>query len=378
MSPSVDEGEGVMAERVEAIEVVLLEREMGGKVWNPRQRWDTKRILLVFARGSSGRHGVGECWTSGGEAAIRTTIEAELAPLMVGRSVFEVAAVTEQVRKGTELSGRTGIAAAAWSGIETAVMDLAAKSLDLPLADLLGRAQGTVGVYASAGLYGSDKTPEDLAAEVKGWVDAGFDAVKIKVGGAPLAEDVRRLAAVREAIGPVVRLMVDALYNLDVAEALAMARAFEPFAIHSLEAPVSPFDLDGQARVAKASAIPICGNENMAWTGYFKALVERRAVHFVQFDIAACGGIAEGRRIGELAHLHHLPCTLHAASSAVLYAASLHLAASLPNAVSVEHHMLHQWLWELAPKRAFKPVNSRLAPPPGPGIGIELTPDDVR
>jgi hypothetical protein len=165
--------------------VVLVEREMGGKVWNPRQRWDTKRILLVFARGSSGRHGVGECWTSGGEAAIRTTIEAELAPLMVGRSVFEVAAVTEQVRKGTELSGRTGIAAAAWSGIETAVMDLAAKSLDLPLADLLGRAQGTVGVYASAGLYGSDKTPEDLAAEVKGWVDAGFDAVKIKVGRRP-------------------------------------------------------------------------------------------------------------------------------------------------------------------------------------------------
>jgi galactonate dehydratase len=157
-----------------------------------------------------------------------------------------------------------------------------------------------------------------------------------------------------------------------------MARAFEPFAIHFLEAPVSPFDLDGQARVAKASAIPLCGNENMAWTGYFKALVERRAVHFVQFDIAACGGVAEGRRIGELAHGHHLPCTLHAASSAVLYAASLHLAASLPNAVSVEHHMLHQWLWELAPEGAFTTENGRLAPPAGPGIGIELTPDDVR
>ena len=153
-----------------------------------------------------------------------------------------------------------------------------------------------------------------------------------------------------------------------------MARAFERFDLHFLEAPVSPFDLDGQALVAAASAIPLCGNENMAWTSYFKALVERRAVHFVQFDIAACGGVAEGRRIGELAHTHHLPCTLHAASSAVLYAASLHLAAALTNAVSVEHHMLHQWLWELASDDAFTPENGRLAPPAGPGIGIEITP----
>jgi L-alanine-DL-glutamate epimerase-like enolase superfamily enzyme len=367
-----------LGEIVRAIEVVLVEREMGGKVWNPRQRWDKKRILLVFARGASGRYGVGECWVSGGEAAITATIEAELAPLIVGRSVFELAGVTEVVRKGTEMSGRSGIAAAAWSGIEAAVMDLAAKSLDLPLVDLLGRAQATVGVYASAGLYGAEKTADDLADEVRGWVQAGFDAVKIKVGGAPLAEDIRRVAAVREAIGPEVRLMVDALYNLDVAQALAMARAVERFDIQFLEAPVSPFDLDGQARVAAASTIPLCGNENMPWVGYFKPLIERRAVHVVQFDIAACGGVQEGRRIGELAHAHHLPCTLHAASSAVLYATSLHLAAALPNAVSVEHHMLHQWLWELAPASTFAVRNGTIAPPTGPGIGIELTPDHLQ
>ncbi len=367
-----------MGEVVEAIEVVLVEREMGGKVWNPRQRWDKKRILLVFARGRTGRFGVGECWVSGGEAAITATIEHELAPLVVGRPVTDLPALTETARKATELSGRTGITAAAWSGVETAVTDLWAKSLDVPLVDLLGRAQETVPVYASAGLYGVDKSPDDLAAEVCGWVEAGFDQVKIKVGGASLSEDVRRVAAVREAIGPDVRLMVDALYNLDVAQALAMARAFERFAIHFLEAPVSPHDPAGQAMVAAGTTMPICGNENQAWTRAFRELIERRAVHFVQFDIAACGGVAEGRRIGELAHAHHLPCTLHASSTCALYAASLHLAAALPNAVSVEHHMLHQWLWELAPEGTFRPVNGRLAPPPGPGIGIELTPAELR
>lgn len=364
-------------EKVAAIEVVVVTREMGGKVWNPRQKWTEKRILLVFARGSSGRYGVGECWVSGGEAAIRATIEHELAPLIEGRCVFELAAATEQVRKATELSGRSGIAAAAWSGIETAVMDLAAKSLELPLADLLGRTREAVPVYASAGLYGAGKTPDDLAAEVRGWVEAGFAAVKIKVGGAPLAEDIRRVAAVREAIGPAVRLMVDALYSLDVAQAIAMARAFERLDIHFLEAPVSPFDIEGQARVAAQCPIPLCGNENMAWVSYFKALIEARAVHFVQLDVAACGGIQEGRRIAELAHAHHLPATLHAASSAVLYAASLHLAAALPNPVTVEHHMLHQWLWELAPEGSFAVRDGMVAPPPGPGIGIALTPEDV-
>jgi len=364
-------------EKVTAVEVVVVRRDMGGKVWNPRQRWTEKRILLVFAKGSSGIWGVGECWVSGGEAAIRATIESELAPLVIGRSVFELAAATEQVRKATELSGRSGIAAAAWSGIETAVMDLAARSLELPLADLLGRTRDRVPVYASAGLYGADKSPDDLAAEVKGWVEAGFDSVKIKVGGARLVEDVRRVAAVREAVGPGVRLMVDALYNLDVAQAIAMASAFERHDIHFLEAPVSPFDIQGQARVAEQSPIPLCGNENMAWIGYFKALIEASAVHFVQFEVAACGGIQEGRRIADFAHAHHLPATLHAASSAVLYAASLHLAAALPNPVTVEHHMLHQWLWELAPEGTFRAENGTVRPPAGPGIGLELTPDDV-
>ena len=367
-----------MAETVRAVHAVLVEREMGGAVWNPRQRWDKKRMVLVFAEGASGRFGIGEAWLSGsGPRALLATIEDDLAPLVVGSSVFGIARLTEEVRRSTELSGRTGITAAAWSAIETAVVDLAAKSLELPLCDLLGRCRDRVPVYASAGLYGAGKTPADLAAEVRGWVDAGFTAVKIKVGGAPLALDIERVAAVREAIGPDVRLMVDALYNLDVAEALAMARAFERFDIHFLEAPVSPFDLDGQAAVARGSPIPICGNENMAWLHYFRDLVERRCVHFVQFDVAACGGVHEARRVGELAHAHHLPATLHAASTAVLYAASLHLAAALPCPVSVEHHMLHQWLWELAPDSAFRVENGSVAPPAGPGIGIELEPADL-
>ena len=356
----------------------LIEREMGGKVWNPRTRFHKKQILLVFVEDEAGRLGVGECWVHGGSPrALIAIIEDDLTPLVVGMEPHRVSAVTEQIRRAVETSNQAGITAAAWSGIEMAIHDLRARQLDLPLADLLGKCRDDVPVYASAGLYGEGKTADDLAAEVKGWADQGFDAVKIKVGGVSLAEDIERVAAVREALGPDVRLMVDALYNFDVAEALCFAHAAAPYDIIFLEAPVSPFDVEGQADVCRKSPIPVCGNETLAWIHPFRELITRRATHWVQFDIAACGGVQEGRRIAELAHAFHLPATLHAASSAVLFAASLHLAASIPNAHSVEYHMLHQWLWGGAPAGVFLTENGMLAPPPGPGHGVDLDPDSL-
>jgi L-alanine-DL-glutamate epimerase-like enolase superfamily enzyme len=356
----------------------LIEREMGGKIWNPRTRFHKKQILLVFVEDDAGRLGVGECWIHGAAPrALIAIIEDDLAPLVVGTEPHRVGAVTERVRRAVETSNQAGITAAAWSGVEMAVHDLRARQLDLPLVDLLGRCRDEIPVYASAGLYGEGKTADDLAAEVKGWADQGFDAVKIKVGGASLRGDVERVAAARAAIGPEVRLMVDALYNFDVAQALRFAHAAAPYDVTFLEAPVSPFDIDGQAEVHRKSPIPVCGNETLAWIHPFRELITRRATHWVQFDIAACGGVQEGRRIAELAHAFHLPATLHAASSAVLFAASLHLAASIPNAHSVEYHMLHQWLWCRAPAGAFFAKNGMLAPPPGPGHGVDLNPDDL-
>lgn len=354
----------------------LIERAMGGKVWNPRTRFSKKQILLVFVEDHAGRLGVGECWVhDGSPQALIALIAHDLRPLVIDMEPHRVGIVTERVRRAVETSNQAGITAAAWGGIELAVHDLRARQLNLPLADLLGRYRDQLSVYASAGLYGEGKTADDLAAEVKGWVDQGFDAVKIKVGGAPLTDDIKRIAAVREAVGPDIRLMVDALYNFDAAEALCFAHAAAAYNITFLEAPVSPFDVAGQAEVHRKSPIPICGNETLAWVHPFRELITHRATHWVQFDIAACGGVQEGRRIAELAHAFHLPATLHAASSAVLFAASLHLAASIPNAHSVEYHMLHQWLWDEMPAGTFSAEKGKLRPPSGPGHGVTLDPD---
>jgi L-alanine-DL-glutamate epimerase-like enolase superfamily enzyme len=356
----------------------LIERGMAGNLWNPRTRWAKKRMVLVFIETDTGLFGVGEGWTTGGSArALVDTIEDDLVPLLLGQDAHFVTRLGRLALETTELSNRAGIMGAALGAVDTALWDLIGKAAGLPLYKLLGASQEQVFTYASAGLYGENKRPADLGAELRGYVEQGFTAVKMKVGGAPLKEDVARVAAAREAIGPDVKLMVDALYNLSVPDAIAFARAIERYDIHFFEAPVSVRDVKGQAEVQAKSPIPVCGNETLAWIDAFRQLITQRAVHFVQFDPAICGGITEARRIADLAHAFHLPCTLHASSTSVLFAACLHLGAALANCASVEYHMLHQWLWDLEPEDAFVARNGFVRPPEGPGLGLRITPDDV-
>jgi L-alanine-DL-glutamate epimerase-like enolase superfamily enzyme len=356
----------------------IVRRHMDGRAWNPRTRWQEKVMVLVFLETDTGHLGVGEAWnTAASPQALVATIEDDLAPLVIGEDPGFVERVWQRAFRPTELSSRTGIVAAALSAIDTALWDLQGQALGVPLYRLLGAYAEEVYCYASAGLYGEGKTPDALAREMAGYVAEGFTGVKIKVGGAPLAEDVRRVAAVREAVGADVRFMVDAVYNLGVPEALRLARALEPHDVYWLEAPVSPYDVAGQARVHARSPIPVCGNETEYGLDRYRELVTAGAVEFVQFDVAACGGISEGRRIADLARAFRRPCSLHAASSVVVMAASLHLGVTLANCESIEYHMLHQWLWDRVPAGTFAPRQGFVRPPPGPGLGLALTPDDV-
>jgi len=354
----------------------LIERDVDSRLWNPRMRWSTKSMLLVFAETDAGDIGVGEAWAVGASPrSVVDVIDDEVAPLVVGRDPHYVERFWQEVQATTVLSSRRGVVSAALSAVDMALWDLLAKSMNVPLYHLLGAHADDVACYASAGLYADGKTVDDLASEMAGYVAGGFDAVKMKVGGTSLEEDTARVAAVRDAVGPHVRLMVDAMYNLNVPEALRMARAFEPYNIYFLEAPVSSNDVSGQALVNARSPIPVCGNEIEFGIATFRDLITHRAVEFVQFDLSICGGISEGRRIASLASAFCMPCTLHAASTSVLLAATLHFAATTANCESVEYHMLHRWLFEVAPPGAFAVRNGRVAPPPGRGIGIELAPD---
>jgi L-alanine-DL-glutamate epimerase-like enolase superfamily enzyme len=209
-------------------------------------------------------------------------------------------------------------------------------------------------------------------------VDQGFRAVKMKVAGATLREDLSRVAAVREAIGRDVRLMVDAVYMLDEAAALRMARAFEPYDIWFLEAPLAPNDLPGLRRLTARSPIPIAGNEVAFGLDAYRDIIVEGGVHVVHLDVNQCGGVAEARRIAALAAAFHRPVSFHCATSAVCFAANLHVAASVANAESVEHHAIHRMLFDRIPADRFRTEQGAIVLPETPGIGIEIDPHTLK
>lgn len=351
-----------------------LKFDFAGKFRNPRFTWSGKEVLLVFVEGDDGTVGVGECWNdTGGSASTIAFIEADLKPLLLGRDAdlierFWAEGLARQVT-GRRLSQLH----MAMSGIDIALWDLRGKRLGQPVWRLLGGHGGPVLPYASGGLYVDGQSPDEFGREYGAYIKQGYRAVKIKVGGSTRAHDVARVAAVRQHAGPDAKLMVDAVSNLDVAQALALARAMAPHDVYWFEQPVATDDVRGMARVYSEGGIPTCGIESEYGLPAFRRLMETGAVHFVQYDLLICGGFTYGRKIANLAEAFHLPVTLHHGNGVVSMAANLHLGAALPNCDSIEAHVIHRWLFDRVPKDMFALQDGRIAPPEAPGLGLDLS-----
>src|SRR5207244_7296412 len=225
----------------------------------------------------------------------------------------------------------------------------------LPVYKLLGACRDRVEAYASGGFYQEGKSASDLAGEAEGYRARGFKGMKMKIGRNPSTqthlrelignaefcevepeEDLARVAAVRKALGPKAKLMVDVNCAWSPSFAIEMGRAMEPYNLYWIEEPVATDDIDGSARVADALATPIAGYETEIGLYGFRELISRGAVDIVQPDIAWAGGFSEGRRIAALAQAHHLMVAPHAFAGAVLLAAALHFVASIPNGLVLE------------------------------------------
>jgi L-alanine-DL-glutamate epimerase-like enolase superfamily enzyme len=344
--------------------------------WNPRTRWSEKRVILVELTLEDGTRGVGEAYCDGGAAeSVIAIIERDLAPRLVGQSPLLTRRLWQEMVETTIVSCKGGAAYAAISALDTALWDLAGKVLNQPVYRLLGGTRDKVPVYASGGLYGEGKSLEDLAAEMAGYVEQGFPAVKMKIGGVSLPKDIDRVRAVREAIGPDVSLMVDALYAYSAEQALQMARRLEPFDVRFLEAPVHPGNLEGLKEVCSRSAVPVAGNEFAYGVDAFRELI-LAGVHVIHADVILCGGISAAMRVADLADAFHRPISFHAASSLVCLTANAHVAAAASNAESVEYHMIHKILFDKAASLPFELVDGHLQLGNKAGLGLDLNLED--
>jgi L-alanine-DL-glutamate epimerase-like enolase superfamily enzyme len=255
----------------------------------------------------------------------------ELADLVIGRDAGHIAAFWARAWKDINFLGHKGITVVGISAIDGALWDALGKAAGLPLYRLLGGAQDRVPAYHSGGLWLS-RSIEELAREAQGFVAAGFTAMKMRLGLPDPRDDAARVRAVREAIGPGIRLMADANQGQTEPQAIRLGRMLEEFDLAWFEEPLPAWDLEGLARVAAALDTPIASGET-EYTRYgFRRMLELRSADILMPDLQRVGGVSEFIRVGHMAASHDIPVSSH-----LFPETSLQVLGALTNAIFLEY-----------------------------------------
>ncbi len=341
---------------------------------------------LIRVETDSGLVGIGAAL--GTPPVVAAIIEHELEPELVGEDPMFSERLYEKMYNGSraipalergvpqpEVSRRRGMVMEAIAGVDIAIWDVKAQALGVPIYQALGATRRSVRGYASGGWAPGD----EAEAELGGYAAKGFSAVKMRVvgrDGFSIDKCLRRVQAARRGIGPDVELMVDAHGSLEVANAIKLAKALEPYNIAWFEEPVSPDDHLGQAQVRRATTIPIASGEREFTRFDFQDLLDHQALDIAQPDVARAGGLTEIRRIAALTSTRGVRLAPHAWGSAILFAASIHVAMAAPNCHILEVTQGYMpMMWELFNEPFDIRSDGTVHAPERPGLGFTLRAD---
>jgi L-alanine-DL-glutamate epimerase-like enolase superfamily enzyme len=344
--------------------------------------------LIVQVHTDEGITGLGEVDSSPEvakaiiEAPMSTRLKRGLASVLIGEDPFGIERLWERMyRASIGFGGRSAVIHAI-SGIDLALWDIKGKALGLPVHVLLGGARRrSVPAYASVLMPSSSAA---VAAEVHRRRGEGFGAIKLGWGplGVNPEADVELVRAAREAAGPEMTIMIDLGFypgdlssGWDSSTVLEFARRIEAFHPFWIEECLPPDDFAGFARVAAGTTIRIAAGENLTTCHAFIDLMDRGHVAIVQPDVARSGGITECRRIAALADLRGLPCVPHAYSTGLAKAATMHLIATIPNALYLEYGLSESPLSTELFSGGVRVSGGVATIPEGPGLGITLNHD---
>lgn len=322
--------------KVTGVEVLLLQKQLKERFWmsnSPIGGFHPKASRLVLkVHTDAGITGYGE-GTGGGADVFRKGF----AELVIGEDPFMVGKVWEKMFAATytrELSKRgwsRDAVISAMAAVDAALYDIMAKSAGVPVFKYLGAYRNTVPVYVTGGYYREGKGIPELVDEIRGYVNQGYNAIKLKVGGISggysVEDDYNRVKAVREAVGPNVKLMLDVNNGWDVATAIRASNKLYDLDITWLEEPLQWYDdTEALKRVKMNTRIPLASGEHEITRWGARRLMETGAIDVLQFDCHAHAGVTEWRKIAGMASMCHVVMAPH--HEPPLHG---HLLASVPN-----------------------------------------------
>lgn len=347
--------------RITRVEVLMVDLKPKVKRVDAIQSFVSQETPIVRITDADGVTGTGYSYTIGtGGHSVVELLKRTLVPAIIGREALEIERIWRDLLFLTHATTTGAITSIALAAIDTALWDLKARKLGQPLHILAGGAQDSIPLYTTEGGWLHLSTEALVEDALRAKAD-GFGGCKLKVGRA-LHEDVARISAVREAVGPGFEIFTDANQRFNVDEAIRRARAYEKLDIGWFEEPLTAEDISGHSRLVASTSIPIAVGESLYSAMHFREYLERHACSIVQVDVGRIGGITPWLKVAHMAEAFNIAVCPH-------FLMELHVAlcAAVPNARWVEY--IPQ-LDELTGER-MQIRDGRAIPSSKPGLGID-------
>jgi len=345
------------------IDTIRLDIPFGDHYDGPRVKprgWTQRDVLLVRVETGDGMVGWGEAFAYACASATEAAVRDMFASRLIGQACDDIAALSREMQRQLHIQGRYGITIFAWSGIEMALWDAAAKRAGVSLATLLGgRRRGSVPAYASLVRYGGVREVRDVCAKA---IADGYRDVKLH----EIAYET--IAAGRETVGRDVRLTTDVNCNWSLAETEAMLPKMKALDLFWVEEPIwPPEDFETLARLEEQFGVPLAAGENACTAFQFQGLIP--AVTFVQPSVTKIGGILEFMKVVDAARLVGKQVMPHSPYFGPGWWATLQLAAHAPEIGLIEYLYIESE-GEVG-KDLPLPEKGTIQIPDTPGLGFE-------
>ena len=364
--------------KIKSIESFILTDKLKESFYFSQWEYSERRICIVKVTSDTGHVGWGEGYGPAG--VIRAGIEF-LTPFVVGQNPIETETIWGTMYRRTLDFARRGILVSAISAIDVALWDLKGKILEQPVHLLLGGKKRDMITPYATGLYFTNhgNMSKLLPEEAKQYVAMGYKAMKMKVG-LSLEEDVEYVRLIRQAIGPRIKLMIDANHAYNLREAIQLARAVEPYNIYWFEEPISPEYYGQYAELRAKTTIPIAAGECEYLRFGFQTLLQSSSVDIIQPDICASGGLTEAKRIAALASVYGVEVVPHTWGTGIAIAAAMHFVSNLDTLPGrlrtpdnfMEYDRTENGLREALTTTDMVVKNGEIKITDAPGLGFEL------